>query len=167
MFVAPIFCRAFTACQISGALTVGCRQLIGIGLLLILPVGCIQAEATKFCASFCGARDQLQDTVMTPIRQLEGDALFQSAAAMRERVMTSEQRLLNQFWLNDTAATRIQGGRVWSRLLRHSLKQIRTQTAIQETDEDPLDYDSFGNNNSDYQLRLSNDNVRLVFHYSF
>lgn len=167
MFVAPIYCRAFTACRISGALTNGCRQWIGLGLLLILPVGCIRAETTEFCASFCGARDQLQDTVMTPIRQLEGDALFQSAAAMRERVMTSEQRLLNQFWLNDTAATRIQGGRVWSRLLRHSLKQIRTQTAIQETDEDPLNYDSFGSSNGDYQLRLSNDNVRLVFHYSF
>lgn len=129
--------------------------------------GFVQADAPKFCAIFCGARDQLQDTVMTPIRQLEGDALFQSAAAMRERVMTSQQRLLNQFWLHDTAATRIQGGRVWSRLLRYGVKQIRTQKATDEVDENSLDYDSLSTGEGEYQLRLSNDNVRLVFHYSF
>jgi hypothetical protein len=104
---------------------------------------------------------------MTPIRQLEGDALFLSAAALREQVMTAEQRLLNQFWLNDTATTRIQGGRVWSRLLRYSLKQIQAQRVSSDPVERLADDDSLEAGNSEYHLRLSGDNIRLVVHYSF
>jgi len=124
-------------------------------------------KSSHLARFFCGARDQLQDAGMIPIRQLEGDALFESAAALRERVMTSEQRLLNQFWLHDTASTRIQGGRVWSRLLRYSLKQLQIQKASYEPVEKLSDDDSLGTGNGDYQLRLSGDNIRLVIHYSF
>jgi hypothetical protein len=143
-------------------------RLVGISLLILLPVDAVRADGQQFCAAFCGARDQLQNTTMTPIRQLEGDALFQSAAAMRERVMTTEQRLLNQFWLHETAATRIQGGRVWSRLLRYSLTQLRhSKPSTDKRLKDLLNHDSLSTNNGDYQLRLSDDNIRLVVHYSF
>jgi hypothetical protein len=144
------------------------NRLTSICLLFLFPAGFAFADTEQYCAVFCGARDQLQNTRLTPIRQLEDETLFQSAAAMREQVMPMEQRLLNQFWLHDTAATRIQGGRVWSRLLRHSLAQLRHKK--QKTHEkalDLFDYDDGSTDKSEYRLRLSDDTIRLMIHYNF
>lgn len=144
------------------------KRLAGTCLLILTPWFFVHADTPEHCAVFCGARDQLLGIGLTPIRQLEGEELFASAAAMRERVMTKEQRLLNQYWLNDTAATRIQGGRIWSRLLRHGLTQWRQQNPAPGEHYNPsLDYDALGTDKGDYQLRLSDDNIRLLIHYSF
>lgn|GEM_PF-3219799 len=150
-------------------------------LMLWAPVSQAQPEIPHTCAVFCGARDQLQDTFLTPIRQLEGDALFESAAAMRERVMSSEQRILNQFWLNDTADTRLHGGKVWSRLLRYGVKRYNSQRSARRglsaaelraersalEQDDLFEYGTFAQDRGEYQLRLSDDNIRFIIHYSF
>lgn len=150
--------------RIKGGLISWCTRFLGTCLWLWLPADFATADT---CEVFCGARDQLQITTLTPIRQLEGEALFQSAAALRERVMPPEQRLLNQLWLHDTAATRIQGGRVWSRLLRHSLAQLRDQKPqLQENSLDLLKFDG-DTDKAEYRLRVSGDTIRLLVHYDF
>lgn len=146
-----------------------CLRFLPIILLCGLPVCFSHADIQDSCAVFCGARDQLDDTGVTPVRQLDNTALFESAVAMRDQSMPAEQRVLNYFWLQETAATRIQGGRVWTRLFRHGVANFRAKQPHQSA---PPDNKTFSWDNSDlergaYRVRISDDYVRIIFHYDF
>ena len=124
-------------------------------------------NAAQSCAVFCGARDQLGSANLTPIRQLDDPALFAAAAAMRDKNMPATQRLINHSWLHETSATRIQGSKVWSRLLRQSLSAYNMrQGAAEDEGWNWLD-EGWGDPRTDYRLRISEDRVRLLVRYDF
>ncbi|RYZ78224.1 MAG: hypothetical protein EOO68_40685 [Moraxellaceae bacterium] len=63
-----------------------------------------------FCAStcqadksiFCGAADQLKKIQFIPIRQMDNEMLLESVANTLDKSMSSEARLLNNYWLHNS-----------------------------------------------------------------
>lgn len=74
--ISTLFCTAFMACS----------------------ANICQADKSIFC----GAADQLKKIQFIPIRQMDNEMLMESVANTLDNSMSSEARLMNNYWLNSS-----------------------------------------------------------------
>jgi hypothetical protein len=120
---------------------------------------------------FCGAADQLKKIQFIPIRQMDNDMLLESVLNTLDNSMSSEARLLNNYWLNSREDnTRLNQAAV-SRVLSITLAtyyDLAVQSLVPgEPDKHAVEHTALVGFFDDYYLRVSKKSAQIGWNYRF
>jgi len=120
---------------------------------------------------FCGAADQLKKIQFIPIAQMDNEMLFETVGEILNGGMSSEQRLLNHYWLMIDSPNTLNGGKALNKLI------ALTFTSYTEDSFHAIGNSALGDDSKErsavmalmgqYQLRLSTHSVQIGFKKRF
>lgn len=120
---------------------------------------------------FCGAADQLKKIQFIPVAQMDNEMLFETVSDILNGGMSSEQRLLNYYWLKIDETNTLSGGKALNKLLaltitsynENSLHAMGTGTLGDDSVERSAVMAFVGQ----YRLRVSTHSVQIGFSKRF
>ncbi|MEY4590261.1 MAG: hypothetical protein RL497_2337 [Pseudomonadota bacterium] len=120
---------------------------------------------------FCGAADQLKKIQFIPIQQMDNEMLLESVANTLDNSMSSEARLLNNYWLNSQPNnTRVNKAAV-NRMVAVTLAtyyDLAMQSLLPgEPDKNAVEHTAVMGIFGGYHLRVSKRSAELGLHYRF
>ena len=140
-----------------------CSSLVASALLLCGLSNTVLADKSIFC----GAADQLKKIQIIPVAQMDNEMLYESVASILDANMSSEQRLLNHYWMMIEDPRTLSGGKAVSKILALSFTTYYDASwhtldlggADPQAEEHTALLGLFG----DYKVRVSRDSVQMGF----
>jgi len=133
---------------------------------------CIATQPCRADKSiFCGAADQLKKIQFIPIAQMDDEMLIESVADIMDGGMSSEQRLLNHYWMMLEGPQTLNGSRALNRLIVLSLTSYKDDSwhsiGPNKSSDDSKERSAIMGFFGDYHLQVSSNSVVLGFHKRF
>ncbi len=106
-----------------------------------------------------------------PIRLMDNETLFLSAEAEKDTRMSFAQKLINNRWLAGNSRNTYSGGAALGKYLRMNLRNYwenRKHSSLKKSNaaRKPNKYSEF-TNIQNYDLRVSDERIKLEFEYKF
>ena len=139
------------------------------GVLLLCGIFCCPCFADK--SIFCGAADQLKKIQFVPVAQMDNEMLFETVEEILNGGMSSEQRLLNYYWLMIEDPHTLNGGKALNKLIALTLTSY-TEVSLhaignKETGDDTKEHSALMAFFGHYQLRVSSRSFQIGFKKRF
>lgn len=139
------------------------------GVMLLCTTFCTHSWAEK--SLFCGAADQLKKIQLIPIAQMDTDMVLASVANIEDFGMSSEQRLLNHYWLLIDDPQSLSREKTETPFIAISFTRFTDQPQhaidIDKPDLDAVEHSAMVGFIGDYSFRIASESVLVGFHKRF
>ncbi|WNO11094.1 hypothetical protein [Teredinibacter sp. KSP-S5-2] len=155
------------------------KKCISHCLAFGLPIVSIAFSSVTYAApaltEFGVTRDNCSEIPLTPIRMMDNETLFLSAAAEKDSSMSLSQKLANNRWLANTHGNNYSGTEALRKFLKLSVDSYWNATG--HTSKKPYRVTRFSSPKRsaytqftelrNYDLHLSENKVKVKFSYAF